>query len=117
MEDALFSTSEGLIGDDIINRQFQGLPRKDRLILSKKMLMEEKKRMRDIEKERRLQEEDKRKPAFLVDELRCKRCTATRNSGVAQSFAEVAYCRPCLLELVESERNSCEIHAKRDFNN
>ncbi|KAH7230661.1 uncharacterized protein BKA55DRAFT_545348 [Fusarium redolens] len=116
-EDALFSTSDSLIRDDMINGKFQGflaLSREYRLSLSEKMLMEEKRRLRETEKERwpqeeekerRLQEEEKRKPAFLVETngLRCKRCTATRNNSVAQSFAEVAYCGSCLVELVNLE--------------
>lgn len=92
----------------MINGQFQGflaLSREDRLSLSEKMLMEEKRGLRETEKERWLQEEEKRKPAFLVEtnDLRCKRCTATRNNSVAQSFAEVAYCGSCLVELVNLE--------------
>ncbi|KAK2477159.1 hypothetical protein H9L39_12383 [Fusarium oxysporum f. sp. albedinis] len=92
----------------MINGQFQGflaLSREDRLSLSEKMLMEEKRRLRETEKERWLQEEEKRKLAFLVEtnDLRCKRCTATRNNSVAQSFAEVAYCGSCLVELVNLE--------------
>ena len=50
----MFSISESLIRHDMINGQFQGflaLSREDRLRLSEKMLMEEKRRLRDREGE------------------------------------------------------------------
>ncbi|RSL64176.1 hypothetical protein CEP51_013194 [Fusarium floridanum] len=109
--DDLFATSDSLIRDDVINEQFQALSIEDRLKLSEKMFTEEKRRLQEVVKERKLQEEEKKKrrlqeeekgkPAFLVEtnDLPCKRCTATRNNSVAQSFAEVAYCGSCLVEL------------------